>query len=146
MSVPVYRRNQSPIEYIDKARKLAYYVFQRVSYFKQRPREVFGYRIQELALEVYTLVVEANGLYYFKRKEIDQTLLNERIFILEKALSKLHALLCAFSLCVELDTKLYISSSNGLKTTKYLTKKVNEEYNLIKGVLTRDKSYITPER
>lgn len=66
MSVPVGKRSETKLEVIGNAEKLAAYTIRIVSnekHFKKRYRWCFGSQIVDKAVEINTLVHQANGIY-----------------------------------------------------------------------------------
>lgn len=125
MSVPVYRRNKSGMEFISIAEELLSYTSAMCAKFPTR-RLYFGVmQAYELADKAANCVVEANGLNLFK-----YPLAREKCFV--DALNYLAKLTIKFNLL-----KRYKSSLEGKHWEKWGVL-VGQEVNLINNIMNSD--------
>lgn len=131
MSVPVFKRKESEIEYLDYFRQFAVDFIKGSNHWYVKPKKTFAPRLDQQVLDIYNLLIQANSIYVnsLERK-------NEKLRLLEKAKMKLQAFVSELSIAYEI-------YPNELKDTLYLQNacdKLDKEYTLINGVIKYTKN------
>lgn len=69
MSVPKYRRNESPMQFLDTARELEIYTIQRCANFPKRYMFLITKELIDLSRSIYNNVKSANSVYPTNKEE-----------------------------------------------------------------------------
>ncbi len=127
MSVPVYRRSKSKIEFISIAEDLLHYTSAMCAKFPARKLHFGVKQVYELADDAVNKVVEANGLNLFKHAEEREKCFIDALNSLAKLTIKLNLL------------KKYKCSLEGRHWERWGIL-IGQEVNLINSVIKSDAS------